>query len=70
IPAGSPMLASALILGGIFAAMGFSYMMILVAIAARAMAWFKSPSVGIWLERVSSGALAIMGAVVLIGAFI
>ena len=70
IPAGSPMLGSALILGGIFAAMGFSYLMILVAIAARAMAWFKSPTVGIWLERVSSGALAIMGAAVLIGAFI
>ncbi|MBV1780213.1 LysE family transporter [Paeniglutamicibacter sp. ABSL32-1] len=69
IPAGSNMLGSALILGAIFAAMGFAYLMVLTAIAARAMAWFKSPTVGIWLERVSSGALAIMGIVVLLGAF-
>ncbi|MDQ0092748.1 LysE family translocator [Paeniglutamicibacter psychrophenolicus] len=70
IPVGSNMLGSALLLGAVFALMGGTYMMVLTAIAARAMAWFKSPTVGIWLERISSGALAIMGAVVLIGAFI
>jgi threonine/homoserine/homoserine lactone efflux protein len=69
IPAGSNTLGSALVLGAIFAIMGFAYLMVLTAIAARAMAWFKSPTVGIWLERVSSGALAIMGIVVLLGAF-
>jgi threonine/homoserine/homoserine lactone efflux protein len=70
IPVGSNMLGSALLLGAVFALMGGTYMMVLTAIAARAMAWFKSPTVGIWLERISSGALAIMGAVVLIGAFL
>ncbi|RAX50602.1 LysE family translocator [Arthrobacter sp. AQ5-05] len=70
IPAGSNMLGSAMALGAIFAAMGFAYLAVLTAIAARAMAWFKSPTVGIWLERVSSAALAIMGVVVLIGAFL
>lgn len=70
IPAGSNMLASALLLGGVFAVIGFSYLMVLTFIAARAMAWFKSPTVGIWLERISSGALAIMGVIVLIGAFL
>lgn len=70
IPVGSNMLGSALLLGAVFAVMGGTYMMVLTAIAARAMAWFKSPTVGIWLERISSGALAIMGAVVLIGAFL
>lgn len=70
IPVGSNMLGSALLLGAVFALMGGTYMMVLTAIAAQAMAWFKSPTVGIWLERISSGALAIMGAVVLIGAFI
>ena len=70
IPAGSNMLISALILGGVYVVIGFSYLMVLIVIAARAMTWFKSPSVGIWLERISSGALAIMGVVVLIGVFI
>lgn len=70
IPAGSNMFGSAMILGAIFAAMGFAYLAVLTAIAARAMAWFKSPAVGIWLERVSSAALAIMGVVVLVGAFL
>lgn len=70
IPVGSNMLGSALLLGAVFALMGGTYMMVLTAIAARAMAWFKSPTVGIWLERISSGALAIMGAVVLVGAFL
>lgn len=70
IPAGSNMLISALILGGVFVVIGFSYLMVLIVIAARAMTWFKSPSVGMWLERISSGALAIMGVVVLIGVFI
>ncbi|MFL4475334.1 LysE family translocator [Paeniglutamicibacter sp. MACA_103] len=69
IPVGSNMLGSALLLGAVFALMGGAYMMLLTAIAARAMAWFKSPAVGVWLERVSSGALAIMGIVVLLGAF-
>ena len=69
IPVGSNMLGSAMLLGGIFALMGFAYLSLLTAIAARAMAWFKSPTVGIWLEGVSSAALAIMGAVVFIGAF-
>ncbi len=70
IPVGSNMLGSALLLGAVFALMGGAYMMMLAAIAARAMAWFKSPTVGIWLERVSSAALAVMGVVVLIGAFL
>lgn len=70
IPDGSNMLGSALLLGAVFALMGGAYMMMLAAIAARAMAWFKSPTVGIWLERVSSAALAVMGVVVLIGAFL
>lgn len=70
IPGGSNMLVSALILGGVFAVIGFSYLMVLTFIAARAMAWFKSPTVGIWLERISSGALAVMGVIVLIGAFL
>lgn len=70
IPVGSNMLGSALLLGAIFALMGFAYLMVLTAIAAKAMAWFKSPTVGIWLERVSSAALAIMGIVVLVGAFL
>ncbi len=70
IPLGSNMLGSALLLGAVFALMGGAYMMMLAAIAARAMAWFKSPTVGIWLERVSSAALAIMGIVVLIGSFL
>lgn len=69
IPAGSNMLLSALMLGGVFAVIGFAYLMVLTFIAARAMAWFKSPTVGIWLERISSAALAIMGVVVLVGAF-
>lgn len=70
IPIGSNMLGSALLLGAVFALMGGAYMMVLTAVAARAMAWFKSPTVGIWLERVSSAALAIMGVVVLVGAFL
>ncbi len=69
IPVGSNTLTSALMLGGVFAVIGFAYLMVLTFIAARAMAWFKSPTVGIWLERISSAALAIMGAVVLVGAF-
>lgn len=70
IPADSNMLASALLLGAVFGVIGLLYFMVLTFIAARAMAWFKSPSVSIWLERVSSAALALMGAVVFIGAFI
>ena len=70
IPAGSNMLVSALTLGAVFAVIGFAYLMVLTFIAARAMAWFKSPAVSIWLERISSAALAIMGAVVLVGAFV
>lgn len=69
IPAGSNMLGSALLLGGVFVVIGFSYLMVLTFIASRAMAWFKNPSVGMWLERVSSASLAIMGVIVLAGAF-
>ncbi len=70
IPAGSNLLISALLLGLVYTAIGFAYLMALTLAAARAVAWFKSPTVGIWMERISSGALAIMGVVVLIGAFI
>ncbi|MDO5745421.1 MAG: LysE family transporter [Micrococcaceae bacterium] len=69
IPADSNMLASALLLGAVFGVIGLLYFMVLTFVAARAMAWFKSPTVSIWLERVSSAALALMGAVVFIGAF-
>ena len=70
IPAGSNLLGSALLLGLVYTVIGFAYLMALTLVAARAVAWFKNPTVGIWLERISSGALAIMGVVVLIGAFI
>ena len=70
IPAGSNLLTSALQLGLVYTVIGFAYLMALTIVAARAVAWFKSPTVGIWMERISSGALAIMGVVVLIGAFI
>lgn len=70
IPAGSNLLTSALQLGLVYTVIGFAYLMALTFVAARAVVWFKSPTVGIWLERISSGALAIMGVVVLIGAFI
>lgn len=70
IPADSNMLSSALLLGAVFGIIGFVYFMVLTFIAARAMAWFKSPTVSIWLERISSAALALMGAVVFIGAFL
>lgn len=69
IPVGSNLFGSAMLLGGVFAVIGFSYLMVLTFVAARAMAWFKDPSVGIWLERVSSASLAIMGVIVLAGAF-
>ncbi|MFJ6419073.1 LysE family translocator [Paeniglutamicibacter sp. NPDC091659] len=70
IPAGSNLLTSALLLGLVYTVIGFAYLMALTLAAAHAVAWFKSPIVGIWMERISSGALAIMGVVVLIGAFI
>lgn len=68
IPAGSNMLVVALLLGGVFVVISFAYLMVLTFIAARAMTWFKSPTVGLWLEHTSSAALAIMGVVVLTGA--
>ena len=70
IPAGSNLLASALLLGLVYTVIGFAYLMALTLVAARAVAWFKSPAVGIWMERISSAALAAMGVVVLIGAFV
>ena len=55
IPAGSNLLVSALLLGLVYTVIGFAYLMALTFVAARAVAWFKSPTVGIWLERISSG---------------
>nr|WP_245356499.1 LysE family transporter [Paeniglutamicibacter kerguelensis] len=49
IPAGSNLLGSALLLGLVYTVIGFAYLMALTFVAARAVAWFKTPAVGVRL---------------------
>lgn len=70
IPADSNTFLWGLLLGGIFASIGFVYMLILSTAASKAMNWFKRPEIALRLEWVACSALFIMGLVVLVGAFL
>lgn len=50
-----------LLLGATTALVGGLYLVVVASIAAKAMAWLKRPRVTSWLERISSGILAVLG---------
>ncbi|HJX78921.1 LysE family translocator [Glutamicibacter sp.] len=66
IPKGSNTLWWGMGLGAVFAAVGFIYLLILSAVAAKAMHWFKKPEVTLRLELVACIALTAMGLGVLL----
>ncbi len=66
IPKGSYTLWWGMGLGAVFAVVGFLYLLILSAVAAKAMNWFKKPEVTLRLELVACIALTAMGVGVLL----
>ncbi|MGP9487454.1 lysine transporter LysE [Arthrobacter sp. MYb211] len=70
IPKESSTLLWGMGLGAIFAAVGFLYLLILSAVASKAMQWFKKPEITLRLEWTACAALFLMGIGVLLSAFL
>lgn len=70
IPKESSTLLWGMGLGAIFAAVGFLYLLILSAVASKAMQWFKKPEITLRLEWTACAALFLMGIGVLLSTFL
>ncbi|WP_026553937.1 LysE family translocator [Arthrobacter sp. 35W] len=61
LPHGGDTMGTALMLGTILATIGFLYLVLVAAIAAKAMGWLRRPKVATIFERATSGILAALG---------
>ncbi len=61
LPTEGDALMTTLLLGSTVAVIGFAYLAVLAAAAARATAWLKRPRVSKWIERTSGAILAALG---------
>ncbi|MFC8302204.1 LysE family translocator [Specibacter sp. NPDC057265] len=61
IPHGGNTLAMAMVLGLTLAGIGFLYMSTIAVLAYKAMKWLRKPKVNTFIERISSGILAVLG---------